>query len=122
MTRPAVIPWSADDTAAALRDRYRAEPEGVVRTRLHALWLLRQPEAGWTPTTVAAALGVHRCTVQQWLRWYRAGGLEAVRWRGLLRILHVFKRVVLNQPSHDVVPIPWECTMPATAANGAGFI
>ena len=79
MTRAAVIPWSADDTAEALRDRYRAEPEGEVRTRLHALWLLRQPEAGWTPTTVAAALGGHRCTVQQWLRWYREGGLEAVR-------------------------------------------
>ena len=78
MTRAAVIPWSADDTAEALRDRYRAEPEGVVRTRLHALWLLRQPEAGWTPTTVAAALGVHRCTVQQWLRWYREGGLAQV--------------------------------------------
>ena len=46
MTRQAVIPWSADDTAEALRARYRAEPEGVVRTRLHALWLLRQPEAG----------------------------------------------------------------------------
>ena len=28
MTRPAVIPWSADDIAEALRDRYRAEPEG----------------------------------------------------------------------------------------------
>ena len=78
MTRAAVIPWSADDTAEALRDRYRAEPEGVVRTRLHALWLLRQPEAGWTPTTVAAALGVHRGTVQQWLRWYREGGLTQV--------------------------------------------
>ena len=68
MTRQAVIPWSADDTAEALQKQYRAEPEGVVRTRLHALWLLRQPEAGWTPTTVAAALGVHRCTVQQSLR------------------------------------------------------
>ena len=44
-----------------------------MRTRLHALWLLRQPEAGWTPTTVAAALGV-----QQWLKWYREGGLAKV--------------------------------------------
>ena len=57
MPRSAVIPWSADDIAEALRDQYRAEPEGVVRTRLHALWLLRQPEAGWISTTVAAALG-----------------------------------------------------------------
>ena len=78
MARPAAIPWAAADTAEALHQRYLAEAEGAVRTRLHALWLLRQPEADWTPTTVAAALGVHRCTVQQWLKWYREGGLEAV--------------------------------------------
>ena len=57
MTRAAVIPWSADDTAAALRARYRAEPEGVVRTRLHALWLLRQPEAGWGATGARSSSG-----------------------------------------------------------------
>ena len=78
MARPAAIPWAAADTAEALHQRYLAEAEGAVRTRLHALWLLRQPEADWTPTTVAAALGVHRCTVQQWLKWYREGGLAAV--------------------------------------------
>ena len=44
MTRQAVIPWSDNDTAEALQQRYRAEPEGIIRTRLHALWLLRQPE------------------------------------------------------------------------------
>ena len=63
MARPAVIPWADTDTAAALQQRYLAEGEGAVRTRLPALWLLRQPEAGWTPTTVAAALGVPRSTV-----------------------------------------------------------
>ena len=78
MARPAAIPWAAADTVEALHQRCLAEAEGAVRTRLHALWLLRQPEAGWTPTTVAAALGVHRCTVQQWLKWYREGGLAAV--------------------------------------------
>ena len=49
-----------------------------MRTRLHALWLLRQPAAGWPPTTVAAALGGQRSTVQLWLRWYREGGLAEV--------------------------------------------
>ena len=78
MARPAVIPWADADTAAALRQRYLAEGEGAVRTRLHALWLLRQPAAGWTPTTVAAALGVQRSTVQLWLKWYREGGLAEV--------------------------------------------
>ncbi len=78
MARPAVIPWSDEDTVAALHQRYLAEPEGVVRTRLHALWLLRQPAAGWTPMTVAAALGVQRSSVQRWLKWYRTGGLAEV--------------------------------------------
>ena len=78
MARPAVIPWADEDTAAVLQQRYLAEGEGAVRTRLHALWLLRQPTAGWTPTTVAAALGVQRSTVQQWLKWYREGGLAEV--------------------------------------------
>ena len=49
-----------------------------VRTRLHALWLLRQ---GRGPTAVAAAVGVGRNAVQGWLRWYREGGLDAVRSR-----------------------------------------
>ena len=37
MARPAVIPWADEDTADALRQRYLAESEGAVRTRLHAL-------------------------------------------------------------------------------------
>ena len=78
MARPAVIPWAAADTVEALHQRYRAEAVAEVRTRLQALWLLRQPAAGWTPTTVAAALGVQRSTVQRWLKWYREGGLDAV--------------------------------------------
>ena len=43
---------------------------------LHALWLLRRGEG---PTAVAAVVGVSRNSVQQWLRWYRAGGLAEVR-------------------------------------------
>ena len=78
MARPAVIPWAEADTVEALHQRYLAEADGVVRTRLHALWLLRQPQADWTPTTVAAALGVQRSSVQRWLKWYREGGLEMV--------------------------------------------
>ncbi len=76
MTRQAAIDWTAEDTAAALHAQYRAEAVAEVRTRLPALWLLRQ---GQGPTAVAAAVGVSRNSVQQWLRWYRAGGLAEVR-------------------------------------------
>ena len=47
--------------------------------------MLRRPRSGSSavsttgPTAVAAAVGVGRNTVQRWLRWYREGGVEAVR-------------------------------------------
>ena len=75
MARPMAIMWAAADTAAALHAQYRAQPAPEVRTRLHALWLLRQ---GASPTGVAAMVGVDRSSVQRWLRWYREGGLAAV--------------------------------------------
>ena len=34
---------------------------------------------GEGPTAVAGAVGVSRNAVQQWLRWYRTGGLAEVR-------------------------------------------
>ena len=76
MARKARVVWAVEDTAAALHQQYRAEKVTEVRTRLHALWLLRQ---GQGPTAVAAAVGVGRNAVQRWLRWYREGGLEGVR-------------------------------------------
>ena len=76
MARQTAVVWAAEDTAEALHARYRAEAVAEVRTRLHALWLLRQGEG---PTAVAAVVGVSRNAVQQWLRWYRCGGLAAVR-------------------------------------------
>ena len=76
MARKVSVDWAPADTAAALHAQYRAEPVAEVRTRLHALWLLRRGEG---PTAVAAVVGVGRNAVQRWLRWYRAGGLEAVR-------------------------------------------
>lgn len=108
MARPAVIPWAEADTAAALQQRYLSEADGAVRTRLHALWLLRQPEAGWTPTSVAATLGVHRSTVQLWLKWYREGGLEPLCAR---------RRGGVGKPSH-LTPIQQEALV-AEAATGA---
>ena len=76
MARKTAVVWAEEDTTEALHARYRAEAVIEVRTRLHALWLLRRGEG---PTAVAAVVGVSRNAVQPWLRWYRAGGLAAVR-------------------------------------------
>ena len=69
------IEWAAEDDAASLQARYRRECRADVRPRLHGLWLVR---AGRTTREVAEVLGVHQRTVQQWLAWYREGGLATV--------------------------------------------
>ena len=71
------IEWAADD-AASLQARYRRERRVDVRPRLHGLWLVR---TGRTTREVAEVLGVHERTVQQWLAWYRSGGLAGVEGR-----------------------------------------
>jgi transposase len=76
MARPAfVMQWAVADTEAALKARYRAEADGKRRMRVQGLWLLRQ---GQGVDEVAAAVGVHRRTVDRWVAWYRAGGLAGV--------------------------------------------
>lgn len=76
MARPAfVMQWAVEDTADTLKGRYRAEADGKRRMRLQGLWLLRQ---GHTVDEVAAAVGVHRRTVDRWVAWYRAGGVAGV--------------------------------------------
>jgi transposase len=72
--RPLVIPWQ--HSAAELQARYRAERDGRVQPRLHALWLLRQ---GQGLQATATLVGVTYRTVQEWVRWYRTGGVEEVR-------------------------------------------
>jgi transposase len=54
------IGWQAEDTPGALREGYRKQGKGEVRTRLHALWLLR---ADWS---------------MEWVGWYRQGGIAEV--------------------------------------------
>ena len=71
-----VMVWAAADTEAALKARYRSEADGKRRLRLHGLWLLRQGEP---VDAVAAAVGVHRRTVERWIAWYRhEGGLAGL--------------------------------------------
>jgi transposase len=71
--RPLAIAWR--DEAEALYERYRRETQPDLRPRWHALWLLR---TGRTIRGAAAVLGVHERSVQQWVAWYRAGGLADV--------------------------------------------
>lgn len=74
--KPFVMEWVEADTEATLRARYRAEAEGDRRMRVQGLWLLRQ---GQHVTAVAAAVGVHRRTVERWVDCYRhEGGVEGV--------------------------------------------
>ncbi len=73
--RPFRVNWREADTAAALQARYQAERRPDLRPRLHALWLVR---TGRSLGDVAAVLGVHYRSVQRWVRWYRAGGLDGL--------------------------------------------
>lgn len=74
MGRPLRVAWTHD--AATLGRLYRGEPDYQLRPRLQALWLLRQ---GRSVRETAGIVGAHERTVQQWVSWYRDGGLEVVR-------------------------------------------
>jgi transposase len=71
--RPLDIDWR--EAADALYARYRRETKPDLRPRWHALWLLR---TGRTVREAARVLGGHERSVQQWVAWYRAGGVDAV--------------------------------------------
>ena len=70
------VKWREGDTEEALKAAYQAERDIYVRTRLHALWLLR---CGRRAAEVAKIMGVGYRAVQQWVMWYRRGGLDEVR-------------------------------------------
>ena len=72
--RPLQIEWR--DDAAGLHRLYRTEAKPDLRPRWHALWLVR---TGHAARQAARVLGVHERTVQQWLAWYRQGGVAGVR-------------------------------------------
>lgn len=73
--RPFHVEWNQEDTPEALRAAYRAQQDTMLRTRLHGLWLLR---SGRRMREVASVLGVHYRTLQKWVSWYRAGGVDEV--------------------------------------------
>ncbi len=73
MARKLQIVWRED--VEALERLYKQEKDHQNRTRLQALWLLRQ---GRPMTEVAPIVAVHYRTVQEWVSWYRRGGLAEV--------------------------------------------
>jgi transposase len=73
MPRRVQVGWQED--ADALKKLYQAEKDYQDRTRLQALWYLRQ---GRTVGAVAELIGKHPRTIQDWVAWYRKGGVAEV--------------------------------------------
>jgi transposase len=67
------VVWREDE--ATLKQRYLREKDVQNRSRLQALWQLRR---GRTIAEVAGMVGRHPRTIQDWVAWYRQGGVEAV--------------------------------------------
>ncbi len=63
------------EVEATLKKRYLDEKGAQNRTRLQALWQLRR---GRTIGEVAELVGKHPRTIQDWVAWYRQGGLAGV--------------------------------------------
>lgn len=73
MARKLQIKWQED--AEELKELYQKEKDHQNRTRLHALWLIRTEQP---MSKVAPIVGVHYRTVQEWIAWYRIGGVAEV--------------------------------------------
>lgn len=73
MGRTLKLEWQ--ETASELKQRYRQECNSERKIRLHAFWQLR---LGKTMTEVAELVGIGYRTLQDWVTWYRHGGLKEV--------------------------------------------
>lgn len=73
MGRQFVVEWAED--APELKSLYKAEKHPQRRTRLQALWHLRQ---GKRLKKVEEIVGVPYRVLQRWVSWYRHGGLKEV--------------------------------------------
>ena len=73
MARKLEIEWR--DDIETLEKAYRTTKDTQDRQRLQAFWLIRQGKA---MAETAEVLGVHYRTVQEWVSWYRQGGIEAL--------------------------------------------
>lgn len=70
------VDWQQDP--ATLKVAYQSQQNTTVKPRLHLLWLVRQ---GHTVRQAAQRIGVHYRTAQEWIAWYKQGGLDQVRSR-----------------------------------------
>jgi len=79
VARPFQIEWQEEEQR--LYELYKQQKDYQDRSRLQALWLLRQ---GRSMSQVAEMVGVHYRTVQEWVGWYRQGGVTEVlgHWHG----------------------------------------
>ena len=80
MGRKLVIDWQ--ETASELRKLYRQERNSERHTRLHTFWQLR---LGKTMKEVSELEDIGYRTLQDWVAWYRHGGLTEVLKRWLKR-------------------------------------
>jgi transposase len=65
------------ETEADLKQLLRTQKTASDKERVQLLYLLKTEQAT-TIQAAAALLGRHRVTLQEWLRLYRSGGLEAM--------------------------------------------
>ena len=63
------------ESVAELRVKIRQEKDGLNRTKLQMLLMLRN-KLGRRRNEVADSLGVHRKTIGDWMRKYEQGGLD----------------------------------------------
>lgn len=73
MGRKLEIDWQ--ETASEPKKLYRKERNSERQTRLYAFWQLR---LGKTIKEVAELVGIGYRTLQDWVAWYRHGGLATV--------------------------------------------
>jgi transposase len=73
MARPLKIAWK--HPAEVFYQLYKQERDARIAKRWQALWMLRRGER---LKRVKELVGVAHVTIQRWVRWYEAGGLEEV--------------------------------------------
>ena len=76
MSRTLKVDWRVEDCEETLTKLYKEEMDPRIRTRLHALALLRQ---GRSIADAVSILDVTDRTVRRWISWYRKGGIEEIR-------------------------------------------
>ena len=85
--RPFQVDWDPEDTPEALRAAYRAQQDTMLRTRLHALWLLRSGRRMREVSTVLGFADEMRVGLRGTVRRVRGRRGVKVRQRVPQRIL-----------------------------------